>query len=159
MLCKKSSHIENFKNLMLKSNQLDNNVFDLKSLKFNDVALKNKSVNKQVFKAEKSSTVLNDLQNELDHIVLSAEDSDGLFDVYQKLYEEVLDQMVLNNDVSNFPAFFKKILIEFSRIPESAATPKNSLDEAYILHSRLIVPRVLNHYWLNIKNKDFAKSL
>ena len=108
MLCKKSSHIENFKNLMLKSNQLDNNVFDLKSLKFNDVALKNKSVNKQVFKAEKSSYVLNDLQDDLDQIVLSVEDSDGVFDVYQKLYEEVLDQMVLNNDVSDFPAFLKK---------------------------------------------------
>ena len=159
MLCKKSSHIENFKNLMLKSNQLDNNVFDLKSLKFNDVALKNKSVNKQVFKAEKSSYVLNDLQDDLDQIVLSVEDSDGVFDVYQKLYEEVLDQMVLNNDVSDFPAFFKKILTEFSRIPEFGDTPKNSLDEAYILHSRLIVPKILNYYWLNIKNKDFARSL
>ena len=107
MLCKKSSHIENFKNLMLKSNQLDNNVFDLKSLKFNDVALKNKSVNKQVFKAEKSNYVLNDLQDDLDQIVLSVEDSDGVFDTCQKLYEEVLDQMVLNNDVSDFPAFKK----------------------------------------------------
>lgn len=98
--------------------------------------------------------------DEIDYIIFSTDDYEDLFDKYQMLYEQILSEMILQKNVSMFFEYFQKILIEFSKLPSQYRDGKqNTLDESYILHSRLIVPKIITYYRQNIRDKKFAETL
>ena len=151
--------LDNFKNLMIKSfNQ------DVKKIEFDSHIINIKEWGLMIGTNTENSKV-NDiggfdwLKDKLDFILLETEDAEALFDNYQYLYEDILEKMVLKKDISMFPEYFHKILTEFSKLPSSGVVSNNTLDEAYILHSRLIAPGIVKYYKKNIDDKNFAHSL
>ena len=150
-----------FKNLMIKS--FDE---DVKKIEFDLITenIKEWGIG-DVIKTKNTDIKSNEVggfdwfEDELDYISFVTDDSEDLFGNYQNFYESILDEMVLKKDVSLYCEYFHKVLIEFSKIPETGVTANNTLDEAYILHSRLIVPKILKHYKNNIDNEIFSNCL
>jgi len=100
------------------------------------------------------------INDRVDYILFSSEEAEDLFGEYQSLYEEILHELVLKKNVSMFSEYLHLVLNEFSKLPgDLGHTPHNTLDEAYILHSRIIVPKIINYYSKNIEDKKFASSL
>ena len=98
--------------------------------------------------------------DEIDYIIFSTDDHEDLFDQYQILYERILSEMIIQKNISMFFEYFQMILIEFSKLPGQFSSKKqNTLDESYILHSRLIVPKIISFYRQNIRDKKFADTL
>ena len=97
------------------------------------------------------------INDRVDYILFSSEEAEDLFGEYQSLYEEILHELVLKKNVSMFSEYLHLVL---SKLPgDLGHTPHNTLDEAYILHSRIIVPKIINYYSKNIEDKKFASSL
>ena len=98
--------------------------------------------------------------DKIDYIIFSTEEYEDLFAQYQMLYEQILSEMIIQKNVSMFFEYFQMILIEFSKLPGQFSSKKqNTLDESYILHSRLIVPKIISFYRQNIHDKKFAETL
>ena len=98
--------------------------------------------------------------DEIDYIIFSTDEYENLFHNYQMLYEEILTKMIMQKDVSMFFEYFQMILIEFSKLPNQYSSGKqNTLDESYILHTRLIVPKIISFYKQNIHDDKFAETL
>ena len=157
MSAKTKEIISNFKNQFIKSLKTDSNTNRI----YNDkVKFKvNKGQALSEYNPSSKRKVIDDLENELERLMLTEDDGESLFDLYIDFYVRILDEMVLEKNVSRFPEYFNRVMLEFIKIPETHVTSNNTLDEAYILHSRIVVPKILNYYKKNIENKGIADSL
>ena len=164
MSAKTKEIISNFKNLFIESlktdsntNRIDNDKVKFKANKEQAVSTKKQALSEH--NPSSKSKVIDDLENELEWLVLTEDDGESLFGLYTDFYVRILDEMVLEKSVSRFPEYFNRVMLEFIKIPETHVTANNTLDEAYILHSRIVVPKILNYYKKNIENKEIADSL
>ena len=98
--------------------------------------------------------------DEIDYIIFSTDEYEDFFHQYEMLCEDILSELIKRKNVSMFFEYFQMVLIEFSKLPGQFSSKKqNTLDESYILHSRLIVPKIISFYRQNIHDKKFAETL
>lgn len=151
------NNTKRFKQLFIRSIDKKRNTF-----KFDKETVKEWGVSKVKSKQETKDKIIDSkwIIDEIDYFILSTDDYEDLFSEYQVLYEQILSEMIIQKNVSMFFEYFQMILIEFSKLPSHHSTGKqNTLDESYILHSRLIVPEIILFYRQNIHDKKFAKTL
>ena len=98
--------------------------------------------------------------DEIDYIIFSTDEYEDFFHEYQMLCEQILLELIAQKNVSMFFEYFQMVLIEFSKLPsEHGSGKQNTLDESFILHSRLIVPEIIKFYKQNIHDEKFAETL
>ena len=98
--------------------------------------------------------------DEIDYIIFSTDEYEDFFHQYEMLCEDILSELIKRKNVSMFFEYFQMVLIEFSKLPsEHGSGKQNTLDESYILHCRVIVPKIIKFYKQNIHDKKFAETL